>query len=66
VWLQILGEGHDEILYEANVHEVNVHAVDVNNKTQGMTSRLLLLLLTLHPAIPRQHKHVPDLRGLPL
>jgi hypothetical protein len=58
--LQILGERHDEIL-----HEVNVHAVDVSNKTQDMTSRLLLLL-TLHPAIFRQHKHVPDVRRLPL
>jgi hypothetical protein len=63
VWLQILGERHDDILHEVNVHKVNVHAVDVNNKTQGMTSRLLLLLLTLHLAILRQHKHV---RGLPL
>jgi hypothetical protein len=64
-WLQILGERHDEILHEVNVHGVNVHAVDVSNKTKDMTSRLLLLLLllTLHPAIFRQHKHVPDVRG---
>jgi hypothetical protein len=32
-WLLILGERHDEIL-----HEVNVHAVDVSNKTRDMAA----------------------------
>jgi hypothetical protein len=60
MWLHILGERHDEI-----PHRVNMHEVDVNKKKQGTTSRFLLLL-TSHPAILHQHKHVSDVRGLPL